>query len=67
MTRFDVVSGFPLPELRSPADTLSWVVIAILLFLVLLNALLYYKLWTLEEWAQDSSQSFNVMDLQVLR
>ncbi|XP_069702511.1 protein Aster-B-like isoform X3 [Periplaneta americana] len=61
------IPRFPLPELRSPADTLSWIVLAILLFLVLLNALLYYKLWTLEEWAQDSSQSFSVMDLQVLR
>ncbi|XP_033610597.1 protein Aster-B isoform X4 [Cryptotermes secundus] len=60
-------SRFPLPELRSPADTLSCIVLAILLFLVLLNALLYYKLWALEEWAQDSSDSFNVMDLQVLR
>ncbi|XP_021923999.1 GRAM domain-containing protein 1B-like isoform X2 [Zootermopsis nevadensis] len=58
---------FPLPELRSPADSLSWVVLAVLLFLVLLNALLYYKLWTLEEWTQDSSHSFTVMDLQVLR
>lgn len=61
------ISRFPLPELRSPADVLSWVVLAILLLLVLLNALLYYKLWTLEEWAQESSHSFNVMDLQVLR
>jgi hypothetical protein len=62
-----LISGFPLPELRSSTDTLSWVVLAVLLFLVLLNALLYYKLWMLEEWAQDSSHSFTVMDLQVLR
>ena len=56
-----------MPEMRTPADTLSWVVLAILLFLVILNALLYYKLWTLEAWAQDSTQGFTVMDLQVLR
>jgi hypothetical protein len=62
-----VIPGFQLPELRSPADTLTWVVLAVLIFLVLLNALLYYKLWALEEWAQDSSHSFNIMDLQVLR
>ena len=61
------ITGFAVPELRNHADTLSWVVLAILLFLVFLNALLYYKLWTLEAWAQDSSQSFTVMDLQVLR
>jgi hypothetical protein len=67
MIRFFVLSGFPLSELRSRADTLTWVVLAVLLFLVVLNALLYYKLWALEERAQDSSHSFNVMDLQVLR
>jgi hypothetical protein len=62
-----VISGFPLPELCSAVDSVSWVVLAVLLFLVLLNALLYYKLWALEQWAQDSSQTYSLVDLQVLR
>ncbi|XP_063225592.1 protein Aster-B-like isoform X2 [Bacillus rossius redtenbacheri] len=52
---------------RNVTEMLSWVVLAILVFLVCLNALLYYKLWVLEEWTQNSSHSFTVMDLQVLR
>jgi hypothetical protein len=61
------VSRFSLPELWSAVDSMSWVVLAVLLFLILLNALLYYKLWALEQWAQDSSQTFSLVDLQVLR
>jgi len=61
------VSRFPLSELWSAVDSLNWVVLAVLLFLLLLNALLYYKLWVLEQWAQDSSQSISLVDLQVLR
>ena len=67
MNGIPFIAGFTIPELRNPADTLSWVVLAVLLFLVFLNALLYYKLWTLEAWAQDSSKTYTVMDLQVLR
>ncbi|CAG2055791.1 unnamed protein product [Timema podura] len=52
---------------RTLSEMLSWGVMAILVFLVCLNALLYYKLWVLEEWTQNSSHSFTVMDLQVLR
>lgn len=61
------VSRFSLSELWSAVDSMSWVVLAVLLFLILLNALLYYKLWALEQWAQDSSQTFSLVDLQVLR
>ncbi|XP_066997865.1 protein Aster-B isoform X2 [Anabrus simplex] len=53
-------------ENRNSSDSLSWFVLLILIFLVCLNALLYYKLWVLEEWTQNSSHSFTVMDLQVL-
>jgi len=67
VSRFCVISGFPLSELWSAVDSLNWVVLAVLLFLLLLNALLYYKLWVLEQWAQDSSQSISLVDLQVLR
>nr|CAD7456239.1 unnamed protein product [Timema tahoe] len=52
---------------RTLSEMLSWGVMAILVFLVCLNVLLYYKLWVLEEWTQNSSHSFTVMDLQVLR
>jgi len=61
------VSRLPLSELWSAVDSLGWVVFAVLLFLLLLNALLYYKLWALEQWAQDSSQTISLVDLQVLR
>ena len=56
-----------MPELWSTVDSMSWVVLAVLLFLIVLNALLYYKLWALEQWAQDSSHTFSLVDLQVLR
>ncbi|KAJ9582476.1 hypothetical protein L9F63_003169, partial [Diploptera punctata] len=61
------VTRFAVPDMRYSADVLGWVVLGILLFLVFINGVLYYKLWILEAWAQDSSQSFSVMDLQVLR
>ncbi|XP_046387385.1 protein Aster-B-like isoform X2 [Ischnura elegans] len=49
-------------------EILSCVALLVLVFLLLLNALLYYKLWALEEWThQSNTHAFSVIDLHILR
>lgn len=49
-------------------EVLSCVALLVLVFLLLLNALLYYKLWSLEEWThQSNAHAFSMLDLHVLR
>ncbi|KAG8230589.1 hypothetical protein J437_LFUL004502 [Ladona fulva] len=49
-------------------EVLSCVALLVLIFLLLLNALLYYKLWSLEEWThQSNTHAFSMLDLHILR
>lgn len=42
-------------------------VLAILMFLVLLNALLYYKLWMLEDWTKSTKSGFWHANIEILK
>ncbi|XP_071454915.1 protein Aster-B-like [Hetaerina americana] len=49
-------------------EVLSCIALLVLVFLLLLNALLYYKLWALEEWThQSNTHAFSMLDLHILR
>lgn len=48
-------------------DILLLTVLGVLISLVLLNALLYYKLWVLEIWATSSKTSMWHTDVEILK
>lgn len=54
-------------ETENRGSVLLGVVLAILIFLVFLNGLLYYKLWLLEDFTQVSKYNFWQADVDVLR
>lgn len=54
-------------ETEGRSNILLGVVLIILLFLVFLNGLLYYKLWLLEDFTQVSKYSFWKAEVAVLQ
>ncbi|KAK6631757.1 hypothetical protein RUM43_013821 [Polyplax serrata] len=59
----------PVTRKREPENRdniLLGIVLAILVFLVFLNGLLYYKLWLLEDFTQRSSYNFWQADVDIL-
>lgn len=50
------------PEGFFTTDVCTLIVFSVLLLLLLLNVLLYYKLWSLEE-----AQPYTLLDLQLLK
>lgn len=47
------------------SDFLVWIVLAVLIVLVIVNTLLFYKLWLLEDWAKSSRNTLSRLDFEV--
>lgn len=61
-------SGKNVSDVRNNGpDRLTWTVLTVLILLVIVNAVFYYKLWVLEKWTQRSDQKFSWIDLQDIR